>query len=416
MGAVSTLNRLVSLVATTSASLTADRACLCLLLISKLLDFVETPVVHLQDSLANQPDTTLRLSFCIRALRLWSLYIPDIPIDPLSVQTANHSYLQAWASRLCQLREFLVLHQAKDVRLPSNAPVSQLNEEIAAIQLQCNRSRSPQSSALPIRLSNTQSSPSSKHLKNNFLRMVASKVYSVISLTQFLFSAIGLIHPLTKRFPTSVDILWPIQAFLNTMIADLTLTFQRAVARLSNPSTRVIADFIGLLTTTTTAVAAANLRENVNLERAQAAITDEASQSSMSLLCISAMSKYSNDEIDDSQTLKLLSFYDKMWNLWTRDCIRQQKEAEEKAQEFKTRRQDIIIKSDEEIEEEKLRALFPFHEDNTPRSSPNSSANLITPAQISILCEMHLSMMSGEVDQAHSTSSVLLFVSASQNI
>jgi midasin len=124
----------------------------------------------------------------------------------------------------------------------------------------------------------------------------------------------------------------------------------------------------------------------------------------MSLLCISAMSKYSINEFDDSQTLKLLSFYDKIWNLWTRDCMRQQKEAEEKAQEFKTRRQDIIIKCDEEIEEEELRALFPSHEENAPRSSPNSSANLITPAQISMLCKMHLSMMSGEVNQAHSTS------------
>ncbi|PLW51095.1 hypothetical protein PCASD_02473 [Puccinia coronata f. sp. avenae] len=263
--------------------------------------------------------------------------------------TAHHSYLQAWASRLCQLRDFLVSYQETDLRHPSNAQLSQLNDENAAIQLRCKEIPQPliqrSTDTLVQHAIFTELKAFEKQfladglLENQFSDLVDPDHGNMHTLhariENFSLFAIGLINRLTKRFPTSVDILWPVQDFLNIMIADLTLTFQRAVARLSNPSTRVIAEFIGLLTTTTTAVAAANLQENANLERVQAAITDEASQSSMSLLCISAMSKYSIDEFDNSQTLKLLSFYDKIWNLWTRNCMRQQKEAEEKPRSSK---------------------------------------------------------------------------------
>ncbi|KAI7953606.1 hypothetical protein MJO28_006153 [Puccinia striiformis f. sp. tritici] len=81
-----------------------------------------------------------------------------------------------------------------------------------------------------------------------------------------------------------------------------------------------------------------------------------------------------------------------------------QKKAEEKVQDSKTRRQDIIIKSDEKIEEEELQALFASHEVNAPRFSSNRSSNLVTPAQISILCKMHFLTMSGEVDDERSRS------------
>ena len=96
-----------------------------------------------------------------------------------------------------------------------------------------------------------------------------------------------------------------------------------------------------------------------------------------------------------------------MWHLWTRDCIRdcirQQKEAKEKDVELKTRRQDITIEPNEEIEEEELQALFPSHKDHTPRTSPSSS-NLVLPVQISMLYKMDLSIMSGGADPAQSSS------------
>ncbi|WAR58901.1 hypothetical protein PtB15_10B240 [Puccinia triticina] len=63
------------------------------------------------------------------------------------------------------------------------------------------------------------------------------------------------------------------------------------------------------------------------------------------------------------------------------------------------------MKSIEEIEEEELQALFPSYENNTPpTSSHHSSANLVTPAQISLLCKIHLSIMSTEADEEKSTS------------
>ncbi|PLW29606.1 hypothetical protein PCASD_20920 [Puccinia coronata f. sp. avenae] len=237
-----TLDRLVSLVATTSASLTADRACLCLSLISKLLDFVETLVVHLQDSPANQPDTTLPsgLSFCIQALRLWSLYIPDILINPLSVQTAQHSYLQAQASRLCQQRDFLVSYQEKDVRLPSNAHVSQMSKEIAAIQTLCKEIPQPS-------------------IQRSTDTLVQHAIFTELKAFEKQFLADGRLKNLFS------DLVDPVLVLRHR--TDPSSHKARAVARLLNPSTRVIADFIGLLTTTTTAVAAANLRKDRGKEK-----------------------------------------------------------------------------------------------------------------------------------------------------
>ncbi|KAI9615703.1 hypothetical protein H4Q26_011340 [Puccinia striiformis f. sp. tritici PST-130] len=419
---VNTLDQLVSHVATTTSCLTADRERLCHSLISNLLDFIEAPVVHIQGTSESQPSAILPTepTLTSRALRLWKLYIPDVPIDPLSVQTAHHSYLQAWASRLSQLRGFLASYQQTKGGVQSNPRMSQLDEEISAIELRCKEIPQPSIQRSTDTMVQLAIFTELKAFEKQFLAdgRVEDLAQALIPMNNqenlnslhswienFSFSAIGLINRLSKRFPTTVDILWPVQALLHAMIADLTLSFQRAMATSSHPSTGVITELIKCLTTSTTAIAAANLRQNTLVEKLPSSVSNEASASNISLLCISAMTQYSIKEYDNSQVIKLFSFYDNIWQLWTRDCIRQQKEAEEKAQEFKTRRQDIIIKSDEEIEEEELQALFPSHEDNTPPSSSNASSNLVTPTQISILCKMFLSIMSGEIDDEHSRSS-----------
>ncbi|KAA1117838.1 hypothetical protein PGT21_025055 [Puccinia graminis f. sp. tritici] len=368
---------------------------------------------------ANWSLLDIGLSFTSRALKLWHLYIPDVPIDPLSVQTAHHSYLQAWASRLGQLREFLASYQQAKGRVSSNPRIKQLDDEIEVIHSRCKEIPKPSIQRSTDTLVQHAIFTELKAFEKQFL--VDGRLEDLVQalarpenqdclqalharIENFSFSAIGLLNRLSKRFPTSVDILWPVQAFLHVMIADLTLSFQRAMSDCSNPSARVITDFIGCLTKSTPTIAAANLRDDPLIETAQMTVADEAGQSVISLLYISAMTKFPITEFESPQTHKLLSFYDKLWQLWTRDCIRLQKEAEEKAQEFKTRRQDIIIKSDEEIEEEELQDLFPSYEDNLPRASSNSSTNLVTPLQISLLCKIHLSIMSAKVDEEHSRS------------
>ncbi|WAQ89034.1 hypothetical protein PtA15_10A457 [Puccinia triticina] len=419
---VKTLDRLVSLVATTTPCLTQDRERLCHTLISSLLNFIEAPVIHLDGSVESQPSTILAsgLRPTSRALRLWHLYISDVPIDPLSVQTAHHSYLQAWASRLSELRAFLASYQQTKGAAPSNPRMSQLDDELTEIQSRCKEIPQPSIQRSTDTLVQHAIFTELKAFEKQFLvdgrledlaqALVQLDNFDCLQslharIENFCFSAIGLINRLSKRFSSSVDILWPVQALLHIMVADLTLSFQRAMTSCSNQSAPLITDFISCLTSSTTAIAAANLREDPLEDRVHAIIAGEAGQSALSLLYISAMAKYSIKEFESSQTHKLLSLYDKVWQLWTRDCIRQQKEAEERAQEFKTRRQDITIKSDEEIEEEELQALFPSYENNTPpTSSHHSSANLVTPAQISLLCKIHLSIMSTEAAEEKSTS------------
>ncbi|MBW0467712.1 hypothetical protein O181_007427 [Austropuccinia psidii MF-1] len=412
------LNRFTNLMALTSPYLAIGRKSFCSSLLSHLFEKMESCLIDLappngaplflEEKLT--PTDSLE-SGVSRALRLWRVYVPDVPIDPLSVQTAHHAYLQSWMSRLRQLRDILSSHQRFMHDFSSNARVLLLDEEIANIELCCKElpqpsiSRTTDQSILGAIFTELKGFGERFFANERLNRFVAD--ISIIrdeselsnlrtQLETFSVSALSLFHRLSQRFPAFVDILLPIQALLHAIVADLTLIFQNATSKIFKTTCQVLEDFLAKLSISNTSLAAAQLRHHPLQEITQNIFGAEISQSLIVVTCIGAMANSSIKNFKKADIQRLISLYDTIWRLWALDRIKEQREAEEKAQEFKTRGHEIIMKSDEELEAEELLSLFPTEESQTVPKATSGAFSVVTPPLISAVCRLHLSVTLSE--------------------
>ncbi|KAG0149859.1 hypothetical protein CROQUDRAFT_39244 [Cronartium quercuum f. sp. fusiforme G11] len=345
-----------------------------------------------------------------RVLRLWQSYVPEVPIDPLSVSTAEHTYLASLLSHAQGLRELLVEYESLQSGYRSNTRIIILDDDISTLQASFDSLPQPavqrkpnaptliaifsELKAFDIQFLADERIPNlikeiSSAVDQNDLRALQSR------LKTFSVSAIGLLKRLTHRFPDFVDILRPIQTILDIVIISLTLKLRQATVSLFRASLDPLNDFMARFLPGSCTIAAAEMRSAVCDPKMDEIIRQETTSSRIPILRVAAISCEINGIYSSSELNLLVSEYDFIWKLWSMDRAKEEREAEERAQEFRFRRQDFNILSDEAIEAEELQTLFPTYDDEVSQPMervPTSKSHAISSSQVDVLCHMHLAI------------------------
>ncbi|KAI8453986.1 hypothetical protein BY996DRAFT_4638411 [Phakopsora pachyrhizi] len=414
------------LLVSSSSYLTADRDLLTRSTVSLMIDRIEKPLWDSDLKLNNLSSVAHENSLApktgiAKALKIWRLYIPEIPIDPLSVRSAHHMFLSSRLLRLRQLQELMI--EAENVRTgrSENSRINLISKMISELEDQSRELPKP-----------TIQRPADMGVLHGIFKELKAFETSFLSderleslvhelsiaegeeklqtsrerIETFSVSATNLFARLSRRFPSFLDILLPIQALLHIMISELTSSFEQASYKVFSASLP-LGTFMESLLAGLGSIAAGKLRRIQPDSQAQ----KFTSRSSVLILRIAALSVIPISLFNTADVKRLVSLYDKIWKLWTLDRIREQKEAEEKIKLFKTIRQDTTIMSDEEAEAEELQALFPSYEEEETTSETCLSCQesfAVTLAQSDILRRIHLSVT---MSTSNSKSNLELFSS-----
>lgn len=214
-------------------------------------------------------------------------------------------------------------------------------------------------------------------------------------LETFSISATGLLKRLTSRFPTFADVLRPINILLDVMIVSLSLILREATVLQFKDSLETINDFMLEILPASATIAAADLRLATCQHTSDEILRQETSPSRMPILRVGSVACEAKGGHSSSDLKLLVSAYDKVWKLWSLDRAKEEREAEERAQEFRFRRQDVTVLSDESIEAEELQTLFPTYDDDetvTMVADRSATSNTVSSTQVDLLCTMHLAI------------------------
>ncbi|EGG02722.1 uncharacterized protein MELLADRAFT_66139 [Melampsora larici-populina 98AG31] len=369
---------------------------------------VTRPLLLTSSDFDNSP---LLASALDRALQFWQIYVPEIPIDPLSVSTAEHTYLSSWLARMQELRELLTVYEQSQTGYHDNTRIQILNIDISTAQATLNTLPKPAVQRTPDSFTLIAIFSELKAFETQFLagERIPNLVKEILSATTqehlrtlqsrletFSISATGLLTRLTNRFPSFTDILRPVQTILNIMIISLLMKLREVTIAFFKESLEPLEDFITRLLSSSCTIASANMRSVSCDPKMDDILKQETSASHVPILRVAAVACQDNEIFSASELKLLISAYDSIWKLWSMDRAKEAREAEERAQEFKFRRQDVVVLSDEVIEAEELQTLFPTYEDTDATSTVEVESSTVhhtvSPIQVDILCQMHISI------------------------
>ncbi|KAH9812034.1 hypothetical protein DFH28DRAFT_1177882 [Melampsora americana] len=363
-------------------------------------------------STTSGPDSSPLLASALdRALQFWRIYVPEIPIDPLSVSTAEHTYLSSWLARMQELRELLTVYEQSQTGYDDNTRIQILNTDISTAHTSLNTLPKPAVQRTPDSFTLIAIFSELKAFESQFL--AGERIHSLVKeissantqdelrtlqsrLETFSISATGLLIRLTNRFSSFTDILRPVQTILNIMIISLLMNLREATIAYFKESLGPLEHFMTQLLSSSCTIASANTRFAYCDPKMDELLNQETSASHIPILRVAAVACQNNGTFSPSDLKLLISAYDSIWKSWSMDRAKEAREAEERAQEFKFRRQDVIVLSDEVIEAEELQTLFPTYEDIDATQSieveSSSAHTTVNPTQVDLLCQMHISI------------------------